>query len=37
MKFMKFSRKARSLFLAYVLSVLILNFGATPVLQMEIH
>ncbi|MEE0779591.1 MAG: glutamyl-tRNA amidotransferase [Massilimicrobiota sp.] len=32
MKFMKFSRKARSLFLAYVLSVLILNFGATPVL-----
>ena len=32
MKFMKFSWKARSLFLAYVLSVLILNFGATPVL-----
>ena len=32
MNFMKFSRKARRIFLAYVLSVLILNFGATPVL-----
>lgn len=31
MKFIKLSRKARMLFFAYVLSVLMLNFGATPV------
>lgn len=31
MKFIKLSRKARMLFLAYVFSVLMLNFGATPV------
>lgn len=31
MKFMKSNRKARILFFAYVLSVLMLNFGATPV------
>jgi len=31
MKFIKLSRKTRMLFLAYVLSVLMLNFGATPV------
>lgn len=31
MKFMKSNRKARMLFFAYVLSVLMLNFGATPV------
>lgn len=31
MKFIKLSRKTRMLFFAYVLSVLMLNFGATPV------
>lgn len=31
MKFIKSNRKARMLFFAYVLSVLMLNFGATPV------
>ncbi|MGN1182654.1 MAG: TrbC/VirB2 family protein [Faecalibacillus sp.] len=31
MKFMKSNRKAKMLFFAYVLSVLMLNFGATPV------
>lgn len=31
MKFMKSNRKARMLFFAYVFSVLMLNFGATPV------
>lgn len=31
MKFIKSNRKARMLFLAYVLSVLMLDFGATPV------
>lgn len=31
MKFMKSNRKARMLFFAYVLSVLMLNFGVTPV------
>lgn len=31
MKFIKLSKKARMLFFAYVLSVLMLNFGATPV------
>ena len=32
MNYIKFSKKLRMLFLAYVLSVLFLNFGATPVL-----
>ncbi|OUQ29759.1 glutamyl-tRNA amidotransferase [Massilimicrobiota sp. An134] len=31
MNYIKFSKKLRMLFLAYVLSVLFLNFGATPV------
>ena len=31
MKFMKSNRKARMLFFSYVLSVLMLNFGAAPV------
>lgn len=31
MKFIKLSRKTRMLFFEYVLSVLMLNFGATPV------
>jgi len=31
MKFIKLSKKARILFFAYVLSVVMLNFGATPV------
>lgn len=31
MNYIKFSKKLRTLFLAYVLSVLFLNFGATPV------
>lgn len=30
MNYIKFSKKLRMLFLAYVLSVLFLNFGATP-------
>ena len=31
MNYIKFSKKLRMLFLAYILSVLFLNFGATPV------
>ena len=31
MKFIKLSKKARILFFAYILSVVMLNFGATPV------
>ena len=31
MKFIKLSRKARMLFFAYVLSVLMINFGVVPV------
>ena len=31
MNYIKFSKKLRMLFLAYVLSVLFLNFGTTPV------
>lgn len=31
MKFIKLSKKARILFFAYVLSVVMLNFGVTPV------
>ena len=31
MKFIKLSRKARMLFFAYVLNVLMINFGVVPV------
>lgn len=31
MNYIKFSKKLRMLFLAYILSILFLNFGATPV------
>ena len=35
MKFIKLSRKARMLFFAYVLNVLMLNFGVVPVFALN--